>query len=186
MKKFLIIAMVFMLALIPVSALAASGQDVIPVYGYIGEDTEIVDPDPTDPTIPPEKEIYVEAPIKVLFAAFESDNGAITSAVYAITNLSTVNNVKVELKNFVQRNNPAVGLEGKLTLDLVDKDGATLVEGIFPADYITAKLVKETLLKKTEGSTDNTLPFAFGGMWTGTYSDELNPVFDMTLQFTTA
>ncbi|MDL2220798.1 hypothetical protein LJC55_03935 [Eubacteriales bacterium OttesenSCG-928-N14] len=192
--KVMAMGLVAAFLLLPTGALAAQaeptttesggqGEEVIPVYGYIGEDGEIVDPDPTDPTIPPEKQLYVEVPVKVMFAAFESGNGAITSPDYSITNLSSVNDVKVELKDFSQRQTGA-NLDGLLTLDLTGKDGQQLLGGIFPADYSTAKTLAERLAKKSNGSTDNVLQFAFGGNWSGTFGEDINPVFDMTLQFT--
>lgn len=162
----------------------ADGKEVIPVYGYIGQDTEIIDPDPEEPEIPPETQVYVEVPVKVLFAAFESDKGAITSPDYTLTNLSTVNDIQVEIANFRQKD--AADLAGKLTLDITDHAGAELVAGVFPAEYSSAKLLKDKLSKKVDGSTDNQLGFKIGGVWSGTFNSELHPSFEMTLQFSVA
>ena len=203
MKKItrtLILTLAIILALVPFTGFAQGGEfepedpentttngtdgkEIIPVYGYIGKDTNIVDPDPGEPGVAPETEIYIEAPIKILFASFESDAGAITSPKYAITNLSTVNDVKVEVKSFLQRED-GVELSGRLALNLVDHDGGELLSGLFPADYTQPKLLKNVLPKRVEGSTDHVLPFAIGGRWNGAFAKELHPVFDLTLQFT--
>ncbi|MDL2237501.1 hypothetical protein LJC56_06695 [Christensenellaceae bacterium OttesenSCG-928-K19] len=164
----------------------ADGKEVIPVYGYIGQDTTIVDPDPEKPEVPPETEIYIEVPVKVLFAAFESDAGAISSPDYTITNLSTANDVKVEVESFVQRATPAVDLNGNLSLKLVDSKGADIVGGLFPGAYESAKLLAENLPKKADGSDANRLGFAIGGTWNGGFASELHPAFDMTLKFSVA
>ena len=159
------------------------GKEVIPVYGYIGEDTTIVDPDPENPEVPPETEIYMQVPVKIMFAAFESDAGAISSPQYTLTNLSTANDVMVEVNNFAQRSNPNVDLEGKLALNLTDYAGVSLVSGVFPATYPPAKLLKDVLPKKADGVTDNQLEFKVGGTWSGAFNKELQPAFDMTLKF---
>lgn len=160
------------------------GKNVIPFYGYIGEDTNIVDPDPTDPEVKPETQIYVEVPVKVAFAAFKSDGGTITSPEYQISNLSTNNAVKVEVENFVQTD-PS-DLEGKLSLNLLTLEGSDLLDGLFPASYPPAKVLKDTLAKKSEGSTDNTIDFKIGGNWSGGFNKQIEPAFDMTLKFTVA
>lgn len=159
------------------------GKEIIPVYGYIGKDTTIVDPEPENPEVPPETEIYVEVPVKVMFAAFESDAGSVSSPNYTITNLSTANDVKVEIENFAQRANPAVDLDGKLSLKLTDHAGADLVTSVFPADYSSTKLLAGNLPKKADGSDANKLGFAIGGIWSGAFDSELHPAFDMTLKF---
>lgn len=165
-----------------VSSNGTDGKEVIPVYGYIGKDTSIVDPDPTDPEKPIETEIYVEVPVKILFAAFESDAGAVTSPDYTISNLSTVSDIKVEIESFSQRN--AVDLGGRLSLSLDDYAGSEIVPGVFPAAYPPAKPFAAALPKKTGGSSANILPFRVGGSWSGGFNAELHPVFDMVLKFT--
>lgn len=161
----------------------ADGKEVIPVYGYIGKDTGITDPDPENPEVKPETEIYVEVPVKIMFAAFEGDAGAISSPDYAITNLSTANDVKVEIESFTQRDAANTNLNGGLALTLVDEDGTDIVPDLFPADYTSAKLLKDVLSKKADGSAANVLGFALGGTWTGAFDAELHPEFDMTLKF---
>lgn len=159
----------------------ASGKETIPIYGYIGKDTNIVDPDPEDPGVKPETEIYVEVPVKIMFAAFESDGGAISSPDYTIKNLSTVNDVKVEIEKFEQRN--PVDLKGALSLKIVDEHAGDLVPDLFPSDYTSAKLLKALLPKQAAGSNENVLAFALGGTWTGPFDSELHPEFDMTVRF---
>lgn len=156
------------------------GRQVIPLYGYIGPDTIIVDPDPTDPEVKPETEIYVELPVKILFAAFEGNNGAITSPDYTITNLSTANNVRVEIADFAQKGGSDLG--GQLQLDLVERSGGTLVSGVFPASYPPTKVFAENL-SKNNGGSDNVLEFGVGGSWSGDFVGERNPSFAMTLLF---
>lgn len=158
------------------------GTKVIPVYGYIGKDTNIVDPEPENPEVPPETEIYVEVPIKMMFAAFEGNGGAVSSPNYAIKNLSTANAIKVEVEDFSQKNAAEADLEGKLTLSLTDYAGTDIVPGVFPADYSSAKLFKDALSKNT-GSADNVLEFKLGGNWNGEFTKQINPEFDMTLRF---
>ncbi|MGI6153252.1 MAG: hypothetical protein ACOYJB_05365 [Christensenellaceae bacterium] len=161
----------------------ADGKEVIPVYGYIGQDTAIVDPDPENPEVKPETEIYVEVPVKIMFAAFESDGGAISSPDYTLTNLSTATDVKVEIQDFVQENAAEANLEDKLALNLTDHAGSEIVAGIFPADYATPKLFADTLAKKSDGSSDNVLAFKVGGSWSGGFDSEIHPDFNMTLRF---
>ena len=161
----------------------AAGKEVIPFYGYIGKDTQIVDPDPENPIIPPETEIYVEVPVKVMFAAFESDAGAVSSPDYTIANLSSVNDVKVEIADFVQTSAPGQGVEDNLSLKLTDNSGTSIVDGLFPGSYSSPKTLKAMLPKKTGDSGDNVIGFKIGGTWTGGFDKEIQPSFDMTLKF---
>ncbi|MDR1272853.1 MAG: hypothetical protein LBK04_07700 [Clostridiales Family XIII bacterium] len=62
----------------------------IPVYGYLGEDVNI-DPGTGDdePDVKP-YEVNVSVPTKFIWAAFETDDGAISSPVYHIRNNARV------------------------------------------------------------------------------------------------
>jgi len=151
---------------------------IIPVFGYVGPFEEII--------IPEAPEIYVEIPVKILFAAFDTDNGAVTSPRYTIKNLSAKDDIKVEIEDFTQRINPDIMLTSRLQLNLVNYDNESIVNGIFPSDYTSAKLMKSNLPKFVEGSEDNILEFMIGGTWTGEFDTELHPVFDMTLKFSRA
>ena len=184
MKKMSIaLALMLCAALLPVyaddSRITEDSTDVISVYGYIGPDTETV---PTDPEEPPALEVYVEVPMKIQFAAFESDGGAVTSPRFRITNLSEQNDIKVEIESFTQRDDPAAELGNRLTLNLTDNTGANIITAIFPSSG-TTRLLTGCLPKRTEGSDDNRLEFMVNGMWIGDFTETIQPVFDMTVVF---
>jgi len=153
---------------------------IVPVYGYLGTDTTVIVPEPDDSAT----EIYVEIPMKLLFAAFESDGGAISSPTYTITNLSTANDVRVEIESFAQRNEADVPLEGQLSLKLVTEEGEDLVTGLFPSEGLLNEALAERLARQGEETEDSQLLFMVGGTWDGPLDRELQPVFDMTLRFT--
>ena len=153
-------------------------SEIIPIFGFVGLFESINPPD--DP------EIYVEIPIEILFAAFNTDNGEVTSPRYTIKNLSTTDDVKVEIQNFEQRDIPYVQLDGKLSLDFVNYDKQTIVDGVFPANYSSPKTFKSNLSRFIDGTEDSTIEFMIGGTWTGEFDTELQPVFDMTLKFSRA
>ena len=153
---------------------------IVPVYGYLGTDTTVIVPEPDDSAT----EIYVEIPMKLLFAAFESDGGAISSPTYTITNLSTANDVRVEIESFAQRNEVDVPLEGQLSLKLVTEEGEDLVTGLFPSEGLLNEALAERLARQGEETEDSQLLFMVGGTWDGPLDRELQPVFDMTLRFT--
>jgi|GEM_PF-1292983 len=165
-----------------------SGSEVIPVHGHVGPHAVIIPPDPDDPDGPPltDTEIYVEVPVRILFVAFDSDGGAVTSPRYKITNLSETSDVKVEIADFTQRNAPDAELDNQLSLRLVTLANEALVSDLFPADYSSAKLVKENLPKSADGSSDNVLDFMIGGAWSGSFDKEIKPIFDMTVKFSGA
>jgi hypothetical protein len=157
-------------------------QDVIPVYGFLGVDAEVIVPDP----MRPETEIYMEVPMRLLFAAFEGDNGAISSPYYAITNLSTVSDVRIEIESFVQCNAEEVPLEEQLTLKLLTETGEDLVTGLFPSEGAQEQALVERLPKWDEETEANQFLFMVGGTWDGEFHYGLQPVFDMTLRFSGA
>ena len=77
----------------------------ITVHGYIGPDTTLTDTDPTDPTVKPDPTdpdmmINVAVPMKILWAAFGTDNGKVTSPNYYVKNLSLSNDVEVTVTGF--------------------------------------------------------------------------------------
>ena len=153
-----------------------NGTETIPIYGYLGAEADIIDPDP-------ELEIYVEVPVQIMFAAFESNSGKVTSPKFAITNLSAANDIRVEIDDFAQRPYPDVDLDGKLSLRLTDYNGEDIVADLFPAEYNEGKLLAANLSKQIDGFSDNKLEFMLGGTWGGSFSDELKPVFDITIKF---
>ena len=71
----------------------------IPVYGYVGPDGEIYDPDPDDPDEPPIIRLGVSVPVKLMWAAFASDGGDITSPNYFIRNFTSTP-VNVSIRTF--------------------------------------------------------------------------------------
>ena len=156
--------------------------ETIPVYGYVGPDAYVVPPNPEEG----ELEIYVELPTHIMFAAFEGDNGTVTSPKFKITNLSELNDVKVEIEQFVQRPDPEIDLEDNLFLQLANNKGEWIIPDLFPADYSTEKLLTDNLSKYTVDSNENTFEFTIGGLWSGSFDTELQPVFDMTIKFSAA
>ena len=163
----------------PTDKITTSETEVIPVYGYIGPLSPII---PTDP----ETEIYVEVPIKIMFAAFDTQEGAVSSPVFKITNLSEKTDIKVEIADFSQQIEPAINLNDSLSLKLVTPAKTDLVSELFPADYSTAKVMTDKLVKNTEDAGDNVLSFTIDGTWSGSFNEEIQPVFDMTLKFSAA
>jgi len=152
--------------------------EIIPVYGYLGTDTAVIDPEVT--------EIYVEVPVKIMFAAFEGDDGMITSPIFTITNLSEISDVKVEIEQFVQRPDPAANLDGNLSLKLVSYTGDDIIANLFPSEYPPSKVLTDNLPKYVEGSDGNKINFRVGGTWGGSLNGKLQPVFDMTIKFSAA
>ena len=165
---------------------AANNVEVIPIYGYLGPDKSIIEPDPDDPETPPEVEIYVEVPVRIMFAAFESGAGAVASPRFTITNLSEISDIKIEIENFEQRFDPEADLDGMLSLKFVNYRNEDLVTELFPANYPPAKLFTGKLPRYVEGSEDNKLGFMVAGRWNGSFGKELQPIFDMTLKFSAA
>ncbi len=86
----------------------------IPVYGYVGPDAILIDPNPTEPDSRPEPidpdeietQINVSVPVKILWAVFDSDVdkttwiGEVTSPDYYIRNNSEQMVVEVTAKSF--------------------------------------------------------------------------------------
>jgi len=171
------------LASAPENVTTVNGREVIPVYGYVGSDKHVIPPDVDVPEIPSDVEIYVEIPVQIMFAAIESAGGVVVSPVFTIRNLSEKNDVKVEIENFEQNANSAVDVDGKLTLMLTNPAYESVVSELFPGEYQTKKLLVENLPRYTEESNAHELEFRIGGHWSGSFAEELQPVFDMTLMF---
>ena len=159
-------------------------EETIPVYGYLGPDKSVTPPDTGDGGEPSSVEIYVEVPTKILFAAFESNEGKITSPKFTITNLSDLSDIKVEIESFEQRNSDEVNLDGRLSLKLVDINDDDVVPELFPSSYHPlGKLLIDNLSKSVEGAGSNKFVFMVGGVWSGSFDEELQPVFDMVVKF---
>ena len=157
-----------------INIITTNNVETIPIYGYIGPDADIIDPT---------SEIYVEVPVKILFAAFESDVGEITSPQFTITNLSTTNNIKVEIESFEQRFDPAINLDGNLSLTLLNDNNEVVIHDLFPSTSPPEKLLCENLSAYEEESANHQLIFTIGGIWNGTFDNKLHPVFDITIKF---
>ena len=194
-KKLLAVTLAFgMMLLVPHSALAeeanqnqsylgtSAEEEVIPVHGYLGPDSHVVDPGGDEE----ETEIYVEIPTKVVFAAFESDAGEVVSPRYTITNLSAISDLKIEIESFTQKNESNASLNGQLTLKILTHEGNTLLADLFPAEYPARKLLCERLPKAVDGSQENKLGFMLGGNWSGNFKQEIQPIFDMVVKFSIA
>jgi hypothetical protein len=158
----------------------AAGLNEIPVFGYIGPDADIDDPDPEDPKIPPvidKYEINVSVPVKIFWAAFESSNGAVTAPDYKIKNNSTntdgTNDVEVKLLSFEPRENSDQVPDTELTLNLT-------------GDLAYADVVSDTSQPVLGGGK---LPagiswlFSIDGSYIGSYNTVLEPIYDMILEF---
>jgi len=150
-------------------------SEIIPVHGYIGPSSTVI---PTEPL-----EIYVEVPVKILFAAFDTDEGIVTSPLYKITNLSDKNDIKVEIEDFTQIDAHDADLNDSLSLKLISPGNGDLVDELFPSDYSAPKLMTASLSKYIEESTNNVLQFTIAGTWNGTFDREIQPIFDMTVKF---
>ena len=148
--------------------------NIIPVFGYIGSD-------PGETPIP-EIEIYVELPVKILFAAFESVGENISSPKYTITNLSYLSDLKIEVTNFTQKNTETALLDGNLSLKLKDLNEVDIFAVVFPSDYQQPKLLTDRLPKITGDSQDNIFGFMVGGSWTGSFDKQIQPAFEMVLK----
>ena len=189
-KNIISIVLILCLAMaLPERAFAASGVEyrivensveVIPVYGYMGPDDYIIAPEPEDNS---ELEIYVEIPVQIMFAALETDDGNVTSPMFKITNLSDKNDIKAEIESFTQREYPNIDLEDNLSLKLLGENGEELIPDLFPYNLGESVLLVENLPKYAEGYSDNILKFRIGGIWNGSFQNDLKPAFDMTIKF---
>ncbi|MCL2332064.1 MAG: hypothetical protein FWC54_01060 [Actinomycetia bacterium] len=153
----------------------------IPVFGYVGEDATITDPDTGDPTKPPVVTAYqinVSVPVKIIWAAFQSEAPAITAPNYYLKNNSAVNTLDVTLSSFKARNTVAnTAVDSKLTLNLT---GAQMAKtGIFAAgNGYTGTTAFLTAF--APGAQWN---FSLSGMYVGDFATPYTPVYDMTLTF---
>ncbi|MCC8022366.1 MAG: hypothetical protein LIO46_01070 [Clostridiales bacterium] len=161
----------------------------IPVWGYVGPDA-LVEPDP-DPDVDPKVTmIAVKVPVQILWAAFESDGGTITSSDYSITNDSTEADLKVTVADF------DAGLLNPTANAIVDDD----LELYFTAVGTGFDAGSRQLWDETNGSTltanttaeTNTLDagdtwkFTLSGAWNGDFtslSDYQQPNYTLTLKF---
>jgi len=159
----------------------------IPVYGYIGEDVDVTDPDPDDPDTPPDFtpfEINVSVPVKIIWVAFESDAGAISAPNYKITNNSVGNNVAVAITSFTgtATNPDNATVDPDLILNLT---GAPMARNVVNGDGITATYLTTAATVGTL-SARGSYTFSLGGTWDGGFAVALMPTYEMVLTFTLA
>lgn len=162
------------------------GTNDVPVYGYIGEDANITDPDPTDPDVPPTvtptgTDMELSVPVKLMWAAFASNGGTVTSPTYTIENKSAFA-VDVELTSFAQTSAANATKDAQITLSLTGLNaGATNVVGM------AAPLSAGTLSKATAlGGASATKTFTIGGTYTGSFNTAYAPTYSMVLTFSLA
>ncbi|MDR1068144.1 MAG: hypothetical protein LBL36_02730 [Clostridiales Family XIII bacterium] len=150
-------------------ASATSKAAPIPVYGYIGEDEDLVDPDPEDPDTPPTVyQVNVSVPVKILWAAFESDGGAITSPTYHVKNNSSTKDLDIELTSFA-----ATGVDNATVDKYVDLAFTPVGTGFTASPALITSGGSATYL--TTPTDLSTAELTAGSQWnfnfTGTYTD---------------
>ena len=160
-----------------------SSSEIIPIHGYVGPFSEVVTPDPDPDRV---TEIYVSVPVKIIFAAFDIDNGEISSPVYKITNLSKTTDLKIEIESFTQNNDEDAPLNGQMNLKLVNQENEDLVAELFPSDYTNKKLMTDMLPKNVDSENHHIFNFMIGGRWDGDFDTKVSPIFDMTIKFSAA
>jgi hypothetical protein len=157
----------------------SSQQPTIPVYGYIGEDAEITDDDPDDPNEEPTVNLYeinVSVPVKIIWAAFESDGNLVTAPSYHIKNnahaVDDSRDVDVKLVSFTGTNQDATDINSNLTLNLTGDIALTNVVG-----HISQALGSGELAQQ------GTWNFSLDGTWSGGFATTYNPTYSMVLEF---
>ncbi len=153
----------------------------IPVFGYVGEDATITDPDTGDPNKPPvvtNYEINVSVPVKIIWAAFQSEAPAITAPNYYLKNNSAGNSLSVTLSSFKARATPAnTAVDPKLTLNLTGTQMSK--NSVFAAGNGYTGTSAFPLAFAPGAQWD----FSLSGMYVGTFTTAQSPVYDMVLTF---
>jgi hypothetical protein len=174
----------------------------IPVYGYIGEDAELEDPDKEDPDVPPTPHPYainVSVPTKVIWAAFEADAGDITAPAYKIYNngKAATQSVDVELTSFTAKpgNPDNTDVDKFLSLDIESADLHDSGKiAVVTSDGTTASYPASTVALGTTGedelAEDDAWDFTLGGGYdhdhvsnTIGFTTPKAPSYDMVLTF---
>jgi hypothetical protein len=175
-----------------------TNDDSIPVYGYVGEDIEdVIDPDPKDPDVNPfPYQIDVSVPTKILWAAFESDLGAVSSPEYYIknNNAQTPNgkDVSVTVYSFSKRaegthqgENEAIDRYLNLYItptgvgfNTTNVNGVQILKGDNTSVTYIASTTPQTKILCTNGSVNNSASLG-ATKWTfkigGAYAHASNP-----------
>lgn len=158
----------------------APAEAEVPVYGYVGRDADITDPDPGDPTKPPVitetgTRISVSVPTKLIWAAFASDGGTVQSPDYTISNNSSILDLDVSLVSFTadtSADNTAV--DNKLTLNMASTDFTSISDllGLSATVKLSQKLAKS-----------GSLGFELDGTYTGSFATSRTPKYEAVFQF---
>lgn len=170
---------------------------IIPAFGYTGEDAivshDVADDadDEGDISVAPVYEINVTVPVKVIWAAFKSDNNDIAAPDYHISNNSTFNDLKVTLVKFTAK----AGSEAENTA--VDKDRTLNLKSSGEHFGDTVALIasgSSAEYKYTDGTSPfgnslakkDTWNFSFGGTYgsePSVFDEPHRPQYDMQLKF---
>jgi hypothetical protein len=150
----------------------------ITVYGYVGEDGTINPGVP--PTVTPH-EVNVSVPTQMMWAAFESDAGAIDAPGYYIKNNSQTSDLKVTVTGFAATGADNTTIDPNLTLTLTGAELSTSASALVTTgSYLTANTTKAT----PTFAAGNTWNFNFGGTWAGIFgSTAYNPSYTMSFLF---
>jgi len=150
----------------------------IPVFGYIGQDANITDPEDEDGGLvidPVTTNMSVSVPVRLVWAAFASDGGEITSPVYTITNNSKFA-VDVKLTRFdntTREENKKEDMDANIVISLTDLNQSA----------INVVGMTEPLSLPTPLSANGEKTFQIGGTYTGSFADAYQPTYNMVLEF---
>jgi hypothetical protein len=173
-----------------------SPQDnqTIPVYGYVGEDVTLEDETPGDEEEPPvinKYEINVSVPVKIIWAAFESDAGVVTAPQYKIMNKSEESTVAVTLVSFAASGttdaaNTAV--DKKLTLNMTGNfPGGSSAGNIAvitsDGDDATYPVNDTMVTTSTPLAARGEYTFTLAGTYGGSFATAYEPKYTMTFEF---
>ena len=123
----------------------------------------------------------MSVPVKIIWAAFESDAGAISAPNYKIINNSAANDVDVTLTSFSgsSTNTDNAIVDPNLVLNLTGSEmaGNVVTGNGATATYLTIPASKGTLNSRSEWT------FSLGGMWSGGFTTAYTPTYEMVLTF---
>ena len=165
----------------------------IPVYGYIGQNADISDSDPSNPDTAPVatpngSSISVTVPTKVIFAAFSENQGEISSPDYTVRNNSKTNSVTVSITSFTpetSEDNSAIDSNLDLKLEFMydfEKEVSLLENGTALSSPV--ELTKCLEQDQTDYSVfRNTASFSLTGNYSGTFANSRTPSYDMVIRF---
>jgi hypothetical protein len=164
----------------------------IPVYGFVGPDDEIIDPDPEDPDKPPIiVEVNVSVPVKIIWAAFQGGSGVITSPEYRVINHSSTRDLKVKMLSFQPRSGAPdnANVDSKLVLNMLSTAGQfgasnNISNGNGSTAAFPVYAGNPLAFSGTLAHGNGEWKFKLGGMWNGSFpSVHYKPIYDMVLEF---